>query len=141
MEEQALDFSTRKREDLISPQPSSSRSVSPQFNQMFHQQDYIPLSNDLPRTVVHHSSATSVKSEDEISEILDLSVPPTADNQLLHLVSTQQGTFYEQMLHRIESCFSGIREELNHRNQIESQRIAMEIAKFKYLHPYFSYDL
>lgn len=106
-----------------------------------YQQDYIPLSSDLPaQTIIHHQPTTSVKSEDEISEILDLSMQSSQDNQL-QLMLQGRNRAYEQLFHSIESTFNGIREELKHRNQIESQRIAVEIAKFKYLHPYFTYDM
>lgn len=140
-QEKPIDFSVRKDDSLSS---SSAGTLSPTFNhQMFHQQqEYIPLATtDIPQTIVHHhsnSAAASVKSEDDISEILDLSLR-NPDDSPIHLMGSSR--FYEQMIQRIESCFNGIKEEIKHRNQIESQRIAVEVAKFKYLHPYFSYDI
>lgn len=132
MEEQPLDFSSKKYETTL-----KSPTSLPPFTQIFHQQEFIPVVTDFPQTIDHHPTAASVKSEDEESEILDLSMGSTEDQQLM---STSIG-LYEQMFQRIESCFNGIREEIKHRNQIESQRVAVEIAKFKYLHPYFSFDV
>lgn len=137
MDDEPLDFSNKKCDTLLSPAspPASSSGTLSPLTQMFNQQEYMESST---QTIVH--THPSVKSEDEGSEILDLSIRSSLVSDQIQLIQPCK-ILYEQMFQRIESCFNGIREELKHRNQIEAQRISVEVAKFKYLHPYFSYDL
>lgn len=52
----------------------------------------------------------------------------------------RDSNYWSDVILRIEKYLELIQSEMNVRNQIETDRMYLEIAKFKYLHPNFHYN-
>ncbi|XP_055920970.1 protein stand still [Eupeodes corollae] len=85
-------------------------------------------------TIVKEESSSTLDDE----QAMDLTTSNSRRSECSSLQTSNLN--WEQVLERVESSLQDIQHEMRTRNQIETNRIFLDLAKFKYLNPGFRYQ-
>ncbi|XP_055839259.1 protein stand still [Episyrphus balteatus] len=86
-------------------------------------------------TTIKEETSSSLDNE----QAMDLTTPNSrrCESPLTHQMSNLK---WEHVLQRVEGSLKNIQHEMRTRNQIETNRIFLDLAKFKFLNPGFRYQ-
>ncbi|KAH8371897.1 hypothetical protein KR093_009263, partial [Drosophila rubida] len=123
---------TANSEDSVNlPRPVNVNFIKPE-----RQQQAIVAQSD---SAIDLSRSSSFQSDDMQSiEFAAIQQPQSGGQELTSYLNGVRGG---DVLMRIENTLSNIKDELQARNQIEHKRLLFDVAKFKFQHPNFNFNL